>query len=95
MVTPCVSAASSRLRATRPFETDEPVACGIPGYDEPGTELIADELAVDDDPFASELEGNCAFHEPLRLLVVGAGSTSGEAGPAGGETSASTRPSGA
>jgi hypothetical protein len=50
-----------RLRATRPFETDEPVACGIPGYDEPGTELIADELAVADDPFAWELQGNCAF----------------------------------
>ena len=39
-----------RLRATKPFETDEPVACGIPGYDEPGTELVADELAVGDDP---------------------------------------------
>jgi len=50
-----------RLRATKPFETDEPVACGIPGYDEPGTELIADELAVADDPFAWELKGNCAF----------------------------------
>ena len=50
-----------RLRATKPFATDEAVACGIPGYDEPGTELIADELAVADDPFAWELRGNCAF----------------------------------
>jgi hypothetical protein len=50
-----------RLRSTRPFETDRPVACGIPGYDEPGTELIADELVVEDDPFSWELRGNCGF----------------------------------
>ena len=50
-----------RLRATRPVETDQPVACGIPGYDRVGTELYADELAVHDDPFDWELAGNCAF----------------------------------
>ncbi len=50
-----------RLRATRPVETEQPVACGIPGYDRPGTELYADELAVHDDPFDWELAGNCAF----------------------------------
>ena len=50
-----------RLRATRPVETDEPVACGIPGYDHVGTELYADELTVDDEPFSWELAGNCAF----------------------------------
>jgi hypothetical protein len=50
-----------RLRSTRPFETNEPVACVIPGYEEPGTELIADELTVADDPFAWELTGNCGF----------------------------------
>ena len=50
-----------RLRSTKPFEADDPVACGIPGYDEPGTELVADELVVDDDPFAWELTGNCGF----------------------------------
>ena len=49
------------LRASTPFETEEVVACGIPGYDNPGTELIADELVVDDAPFAWELSGNCAF----------------------------------
>jgi Protein of unknown function (DUF1326) len=53
------------LRASTPFETDEVVACGIPGYDKPGTELLADELAVDDDPFAWELSGNCAFASPF------------------------------
>jgi hypothetical protein len=50
-----------RLRATRPVETAEAVACGIPGYERPGTELYADELVVDDAPFAWELAGNCAF----------------------------------
>ena len=54
-----------RLAATRPFETDEIVACGIPGYANPGTELVADELVVDDDPFAWELSGNCAFASPF------------------------------
>ena len=49
------------LTASRRFETDEVVACGIPGYDQPGTELLADALVVDDDPFAWELSGNCAF----------------------------------
>jgi hypothetical protein len=54
-----------RLRASTPYETDEVVACGIPGYDHPGTELIADELVVDDAPFAWELTGNCAFASPF------------------------------
>jgi hypothetical protein len=54
-----------RLTASRPFETDQVVACGIPGYDFPGTELLADELVVEDDPFAWELSGNCAFASPF------------------------------
>ncbi len=53
------------LTASRPFETDEVVACGISGYDKPGTELLADTLVVDDDPFAWELTGNCAFASPF------------------------------
>jgi hypothetical protein len=50
-----------RLTAVRRFESDAVVRCGIPGYDEPGRELVADVLAVDDDPFNWELTGNCAF----------------------------------
>ena len=49
------------MRATRPVETDVPVACGIPGYDRAGYELYADELTVEDHPFAWELSGNCAY----------------------------------
>jgi hypothetical protein len=33
----------------------------IPGYDRKGRELYADEFVVDDDPFAWELSGNCAY----------------------------------
>jgi hypothetical protein len=50
-----------RLHATRPVESDAVVRCGIPGYDEPGRELIAEQLAVHDEPFDYELSGNCAF----------------------------------
>ena len=49
------------VHAVQPVETDLPVACGIPGYERGGTELYASELRVDDDPFAWELSGNCAF----------------------------------
>ena len=48
-------------RASRRFETDLPVACGIPGYDRLGYEMVADELRVDEEPFAWELQGNCAY----------------------------------
>lgn len=50
-----------RLRASRPVETDESVACIVPGYDRIGRELYAEELVVHDEPFAWELSGNCAF----------------------------------
>jgi hypothetical protein len=49
------------LRATKPVETDQPVSCGISGYERIGTELYAEEFDVRDDPFAWELAGNCAF----------------------------------
>lgn len=52
---------SIRLEATRPVETDLPVACGIPGYDRAGLELYADELVVAEEKFAWELSGNCAY----------------------------------
>ena len=50
-----------RLRASSPAPTDAAVSCIVPGHDRPGTELIADELYVDDAPFSWELSGNCAF----------------------------------
>ncbi len=50
-----------RARAVRPAPSDSLVRCGIPGYEEPGRELVADELAVHDDPFSWDLTENCAF----------------------------------
>ena len=37
------------------------VRCAIPGFDEPGTELYADDLIVRDEPFDYALTGNCAY----------------------------------
>jgi hypothetical protein len=50
-----------RARAARPAPFDSTVRCGIPGYDQPGRELVADEVVVRDDPFSWELTENCAF----------------------------------
>ena len=50
-----------RVRATRPAPSDSDVRCVIPGYEEPGRELVADELVVSDDPLSWELSENCAF----------------------------------
>ena len=50
-----------RLNASRPVESRTDVSCLISGYERIGRELYADELVVDDDPFAWELSGNCAF----------------------------------
>ena len=50
-----------RLRATRSVEDNAAVSCLISGYERIGLELRADELVVNDDPFAWELSGNCAF----------------------------------
>ncbi len=50
-----------RVRATTPVETDQTVSCIVPGHDRPGTELYADELFVDDEPFSFALSGQCAF----------------------------------
>jgi hypothetical protein len=50
-----------RARALRPVDASSEVRCAIPGFDQPGRELVADELVVSDEPFAWELAGNCAF----------------------------------
>ena len=50
-----------RLRATTPVTSASTVSCVVPGHDRPGTELINDEVVVDDQPFAFELHGTCGF----------------------------------
>lgn len=49
------------LAATRRVEGQDEVSCIVSGYDRIGTELVADAFTVDDEPFAWELSGNCAF----------------------------------
>lgn len=49
------------IRVSRAADDAHRVACGIPGYERGGNEYYADELRVDDDPFAWAFEGNCAF----------------------------------
>jgi hypothetical protein len=49
------------LVATAPVADQEPVRCGIPGYNQAGTELVTDVFEAHDDLFDWHLEGNCAF----------------------------------
>jgi hypothetical protein len=49
------------VSATRPVDAPGPVACGIPGLDRPGQEVISDELRVDDEPLQWELYERCGF----------------------------------
>ena len=39
----------------------ETVSCVIPGHERPGEELVADELVVEDGPFAFTYRGNCGY----------------------------------
>ena len=52
---------SVRARATRLAAPENVVRCVIPGYDQPGNELVAEELVVHDEPFDYELAENCAY----------------------------------
>jgi hypothetical protein len=49
------------VTATHVVDTDETVACGIPGFDHPGQELRADVLQVDDAPLQWAIRGRCGF----------------------------------
>jgi hypothetical protein len=49
------------VSATIPVEAPAPVACGIPGLDHPGQEVIADELRVNDAPLQWDLHERCGF----------------------------------
>ena len=50
-----------KLRAARRVEGQDDVSCIVSGYERIGTELYADQLLVDDEPFSWELSGTCAF----------------------------------
>jgi hypothetical protein len=50
---------SVRIRDRYPG--DETVTCVIPGHEQPGEELVADELVVQDGPLAFEYRGVCGY----------------------------------
>ena len=54
------------IRATRRVAGQDDVRCVIPGYEERGYELYADELAVHDDPFDYTLTGKCAYRSAFQ-----------------------------
>ena len=49
------------LRIRDAYSGPETVTCGIPGHEQSGEELIAEELRVDDGPLSFEFRGNCGF----------------------------------
>jgi hypothetical protein len=54
------------VTASRPVDAPAPVACGIPGLDRPGQEVISDELLVADEPLGWELRERCGFATDFR-----------------------------
>jgi hypothetical protein len=49
------------VRVSGPYEGDETVTCVIPGHDQPGEEIVAGELRVDDGPLRFEYAGVCGY----------------------------------
>ena len=49
------------LRIRDAYAGSERVTCVIPGHEESGEELVADELSVDDGPLRFEFRGNCGY----------------------------------
>ena len=49
------------VRIRDAYAGPETVTCVIPGHEERGEELIADEVHVDDGPLRFELAGNCGY----------------------------------
>ncbi len=50
-----------RVRIHDAWAGPETVTCVIPGHEQSGEELVADELRVEDDALAFEFEGNCGY----------------------------------
>jgi hypothetical protein len=50
-----------RVRAVTHAPTDSTISCIVPGHERPGTELVNDEVVVNDSPFGFELHGTCGF----------------------------------
>jgi hypothetical protein len=53
------------VRIREAWPGPETVSCVIPGHEEWGEELIADELRVNDGPLRFEFRGNCGYSAPF------------------------------
>jgi hypothetical protein len=53
------------VRIRGAWDGPESVTCVIPGHEQRGEELVADELRVDDGALRFELRGNCGYSAPF------------------------------
>jgi hypothetical protein len=53
------------LRIRERHAGPETVTCVIPGHEQAGEELVADEMRVDDGPLRFAYEGNCGYSAPF------------------------------
>ena len=49
------------MRIAGPVDDGGAVTCVIPGYHQPGTEVIVDELVAHDGPLDFEFSGRCGY----------------------------------
>ena len=49
------------VRSVTPVDSDGPVSCGIPGHQQPGTEMVSDVITVDLDAFPWDLSSRCSY----------------------------------
>jgi hypothetical protein len=52
---------SISVRVSGPYEGDNTVTCVIPGHEQPGGEVVAEELTVDTGELRFEYHGNCGY----------------------------------
>ena len=57
------------VAASSEVASAEPVACGIPGLDRPGTEVVAGRLRVAADPLSWEWSDRCGFATTFRYAA--------------------------
>jgi hypothetical protein len=49
------------VRSVTPADSDGPVSCGIPGHQQPGTEMVSDVITVELDAFHWDLSSRCSY----------------------------------
>lgn len=49
------------VRAAAPVDAEGPVSCGIPGHDQPGVEIRAEYMNVEEPPLTWDVRGRCGF----------------------------------